>query len=99
MVLSEELLEACRAELKSGEQLHQSRTKHRHLMPIHSPSAVPNLDGIFYSSIFQYQTMCKSSVELGLVYKSFVNKHTCKSLLLPGKTNCIHCLRNAGFFG
>ncbi len=31
------------------------------------------ITGIFYSwdrSIFQYQTMCKSSVELGLVYKS-----------------------------
>ncbi len=35
--------------------------------------------GIFYSwdrSIFQYQTMCKSSIELGLVYKTFINKHT-----------------------
>ncbi len=46
------------------------------------------MTGIFYSwdrSIFQYQTMCKSSVELGLVYKTFVNKHTCKTLLLPRK--------------
>ncbi len=36
------------------------------------------MTGIFYSwdrSIFQYQTMFKSSVELGLVYKTFVNKH------------------------
>ncbi len=60
------------------------------------------MTGIFYSwdcSIFQYQTMCKSSVELGLVYKTFVNKHTWETLLLPGKTNCFHCLRNAGFFG
>ncbi len=40
------------------------------------------MTGIFYSwdcSIFQYQTMCKSSVELGLVYKTFVNKHTCET--------------------
>ncbi len=59
------------------------------------------MTGIFYSwdfSIFQYQTMCKSSVELGLVYKTFVNKHTCETLL-PRKTNGIHCSRNAGFFG
>ncbi len=44
------------------------------------------MTGMFYSwdrSIFQYQTMCKSSTELGLVYKIFVNKHTCKTLLLP----------------
>ncbi len=37
------------------------------------------MTGIFYSwdrSIFQYQTMRKSSVELGLVYKTFINKHT-----------------------
>ncbi len=59
------------------------------------------MTGIFYSwdrSIFQYQTMSKSSVELGLVYKTFVNKHTCETPLLPRKTNCIHCSRNAGFF-
>ncbi len=59
------------------------------------------MTGIFYSwdrSIFQYQTMCKSSIELGLVYKTFVNKHTCETPLLPRKTNCIHCSRNAGFF-
>ncbi len=35
------------------------------------------MTGIFYSwdrsIIFQYQTMCKSSVELGLVYKTLVN--------------------------
>ncbi len=60
------------------------------------------MTGIFYSwdcSVFQYQTMCKSSVELGLIYKTLVNKHTCETPLLPRKTNCIHCLRNAGFFG
>ncbi len=37
------------------------------------------MTGIFYSwdrSIFQYQTMCRSSAELGLVYKMFINKHT-----------------------
>ncbi len=70
-------------------------------MPFHLPSAVLNHDRIFYSwdcSIIQYQTMCKPSVELGLVYKTFINEHTWKTLLLPRKTNCIHCLRNAGFF-
>ncbi len=38
---------------------------------------------IFYSwdcSIFQYQTMCKSSVELGLVYKTFAKKDTRETL-------------------
>ncbi len=29
--------------------------------------------------------MCKSSVELGLVYKTFVNKHTCETPLLTRK--------------
>ncbi len=41
---------------------------------------------IFYSwdrSIFQYQTMCKSSVELGLVSKTFINKHAWETPLLP----------------
>ncbi len=59
------------------------------------------MTGIFYSwdlSIFQHQTMCNSSVELGLVYKTFINKHTCETPLLPRKTNCIHCSHNAGFF-
>ncbi len=59
------------------------------------------MTGIFYSwdrSIFQYQTMCKSSIELGLVYKTFVKKHS-RTPLLPRKTNYIHCLRDAGFFG
>ncbi len=59
------------------------------------------MTGNFYSwdcSIFQYQTMCKFSVELGLVYKSC--QHTLEKLFCcPGKTNCIHCSRNAGFFG
>ncbi len=60
------------------------------------------MTGIFYSgahSIFQYQTICKSNVELGLVYKTFINIHTCETPLLPRKMNCIHCSRNAGFFG
>ncbi len=59
------------------------------------------MTGICYSwdlSIFQFQTMHKSSVELGLVYKTFVSKHTWETPLLPRKTNCIHCSRNAGFF-
>ncbi len=32
------------AELKSDEHLRRSPTKHRHLMPFHSPSAVLNHD-------------------------------------------------------
>ncbi len=43
--------------------------------------------------------MCKSSVELGLVYKTFVNKTLEKLRCCPGKTNYIHCSRNAGCFG
>ncbi len=57
------------------------------------------MTGIFYSwdsSIFQYQIMRKYKVGLGLVYKMFVNKHICETLLLPQKTNSS---RNAGFFG
>ncbi len=56
---------------------------------------------IFYSwdcSMFQYQTMLKSSVKLSLVYKTFINKHTWETPLLPWK-NKLNCLRNAGFFG
>ncbi len=56
---------------------------------------------IFYSwdrSIFQYQTMRKYRVELSLVYKTSINKHTCETPLLPQKTNCIHCSHNTGFF-
>ncbi len=48
---------------------------------------------IFYScdcSIFQYQTMYKSSIELGLVYKTFVNKHTCETPLLTRKNKLYH---------
>ncbi len=59
------------------------------------------MTGIFYGwdcSIFQYQMMCKSSVELGLVYKTFVNKHTWETPLLPRK-NKLHPLFTAGFFG
>ncbi len=57
---------------------------------------------IYYSwdcSIFQYQTMRKSSVELGLVYKRSSTNTLEKLRCCPGKTNCIHCLRNTGFFG
>ncbi len=46
------------------------------------------MTGIFYSwdrSIFQYQTMCKSSIELGLVYKTFIIKHAWETPLLPRK--------------
>ncbi len=42
--------------------------------------------------------MCKSSVELGLVYKTFVNKTLEKLHCCPGKTNYIHCSRNGGLF-
>ncbi len=53
--------------------------------------------GIFYSwdrSTFQYQMMCKSSVELGLVYKMFVNKQTCGKTAPEKQTGS----RNAAFF-
>ncbi len=59
------------------------------------------MTGIFYSwdcSMFQYQTMRKSTVELSLVYKTFINKHTWETPLLPWK-NKLNCLRNVGFFG
>ncbi len=49
------------------------------------------LPGILKLCEFQYQTMCKSSVELGLVYKTFVNKHTWETPLLPRK-NKLHPL-------
>ncbi len=55
------------------------------------------MTGIFYSwdrSICHYLMMCKSSVKLGLVSKTFINKHTCKLRCCPGKTKCIHCLRS-----
>ncbi len=87
---------------KEWQALERNHQQNRHLMPFHLLSAVLNHDRDIYSwdcSIFQYQTMCKSSVELGLVYKTFVNKHIWETPLLPGKTNCIHRLRNAGFFG
>ncbi len=57
---------------------------------------------IFYSwdcSILKHQTMCKSSVVLGLVYKTFVNKHTWETPLLPRKNKLHHYLHNARFFG
>ncbi len=41
--------------------------------------------------------MCKSSVELGLVYKTFVNKTLENLHCCPGKTNYIHCSHNGGF--
>ncbi len=59
-----------------------------HLMAFHIPSAVLNHERVFYSwdcSIFQYQTMCKSSVELGLVYKTSTNTFE-KLRCCPGKT-------------
>ena len=51
--------------------------------------------------------MCKYSVDLGLVYKTFFTEmtktqHTNALATLrcfPRKTNCIHCSCNAGFFG
>ncbi len=50
------------------------------------------MTGNFYSSdcsIFQYQMMCKSSIELGLVYKTFVNKHIWETPLLPPVDACM----------
>lgn len=44
--------------------------------------------------------MYKFNMEQGLVYKILVNKHTCRTPLLPWKTNkqknSIHCSRNVG---
>ncbi len=60
------------------------------------------MTGIFYSwdcSIFQYQTMCKSSVELGLVYKTFVNKHLRNSVAAPKKQNASTVHVTLGFSG
>ncbi len=48
------------------------------------------MTGIFYSwdrSICQYLMMCKSSVKLGLVSKTFINKHTANSVAAPEKQN------------
>ncbi len=66
------------------------------------------MTGIFYRwdhSIFQYQTMCKSSIELVLFIKHSSPKWQeqtntrAKLCCFPGKTNCIHCSCNTGFFG
>ncbi len=89
------------AELKSGELLsadHQQNTDIWCRFTCRLQFWI--MTGIFCSwdrSIFQYQTMCKTSAELGLVYKTFVNKHLWNSSAAPRKTNCIHCLGNAGF--
>ncbi len=63
------------------------------------------MTGVFYrwdSSIFQYQTMCKSSTELGRIKHvteiTGTNKHLW-NCCCPGKFNCIHCSHNVGFFG
>ncbi len=60
------------------------------------------MNGIFYiwdGSIVQYQTVWKSCVNWAL----FINRSSTNTLeklcCCPRKTNCIHCLRNAGFFG
>ena len=47
--------------------------QNRHLKQFYSPPAVPTHDRDHYRcdrSIFQFQTICKSSVELGLVYET-----------------------------
>ncbi len=42
--------------------------------------------------------MCKSSVELGLVYNVHQQTQLRNSVAAPEKKNSIHCLHNAGFF-
>ncbi len=70
---SAELLEAYMGRAKESQALvHQFPTKHRNLMQFYLLPALPNHDRDFYRrdhSIFQYQTMCKSSVELALFIK------------------------------
>ncbi len=84
------------AELKSDEHL-SAITKKTHRFDVSltiCSSEIWIMTRIFYCwdcSIFQYQTMIKSSVDLGLVYKTLVNKHTCETPLLTWK-NKLHPL-------
>ncbi len=77
------------AELKSDEHLSADRQENTDIWCLFaSRLQFWIMTGIFYSwdrSIFQYQTMCKSSIELGLVYKTFVNKLTFRNLYEPGR--------------
>ncbi len=70
---SAELLEAYMGRAKESQALAQQfPTKHRNLMQFYLLPALPNHDRDFYRwdhSIFQYQTMCKSSVVLALFIK------------------------------
>ncbi len=91
------------AELKSDEHLLRLPTKTVHLMPFHLPSAVLNHDRDLFiagtAPSFSIKRMCKSSVELDLVYKNGSStKHLRNSNCCPGKTNYIHCSRNGGLF-
>ncbi len=105
---SAELLEAYIGRAKESQALAQQfPTKHRNLLQFYLLPALPNHDRDFYRwdrSIFQYQTMCKSSVILALFIKHSslkwreTNKHT-KLCCFPGKTNCIHCTHDSRFFG
>ncbi len=91
------------AELKSDEHLSADREQNTDIW-CHFTYCLQFwiMTGIFYSwdrSIFQYQTMCKSSVNWALFIKRSSTNTLEKLRCCSGKTNCIHCLRNARFFG
>ncbi len=48
---------------------------------------------------FSIKRYAKYSVELGLVYKTFVQQTQLRNSVALLKTNCIHVLHNVGFFG
>ncbi len=76
----------------------RSPTKQRHLMPFHLPSAVLNHDWDHLLLGLLHLSVSNDAQIQGLVYKTFVNKHTWETPLLPRK-NKLHPLFNAGFFG
>ncbi len=90
----------CGRSLRLTSTWARSPAKRIHLMLFHLPSAVLNHSwpGSFITGTApSFSIKCKSSVELGLINRSSTNTleklHCC-----PRKTNCIHCLHNAGFF-
>ncbi len=91
------------AELKSDEHLWADcQQKHRHLMPFTTICSSESWPVSFIAGTLHLSVsndVCKSSVELGLVYKTFVNKHTWENSVAARKNKRIHCSCNAGFFG
>ncbi len=67
-------------------------------MPFHLPSAVLNHDWDHLLLGLLHLSVSNDAQIQGLVYKTFVNKHTWETPLLPRK-NKLHPLFNAGFFG